>query len=136
MTVAGTNVGATREIGEPNHGAPGGQSVWWTWTAPGNGSVIIQTTDSTFDTLLAAYTSTDVNDLADSLVAGNDDSGSAQTSLIAFDVASGTGYHIVVDGYNGAAGDIQLQLSFRTNSIPSFPQTTTSPTALSSRALK
>src|SRR5438094_406222 len=34
-TVFGSNVGATKEPGELNHGADaGGKSVWWTWTAP------------------------------------------------------------------------------------------------------
>ena len=37
-TVSGSNVGATKESGEPNHdGFAGGKSVWWKWTAPSNG---------------------------------------------------------------------------------------------------
>jgi hypothetical protein len=33
-------LGATRELGEPQHaGQPGGASLWWTWTAPTNGMV-------------------------------------------------------------------------------------------------
>jgi hypothetical protein len=121
LTVTGTNVDATREIAEPAHGAPGGKSVWWMWTAPGPGSAVIQTAGSTFDTLLAAYTSTSVNALAESLVAANDDSGSGPTSLIAFNVTAGTNYHIVVDGYNGASGSIRLSLNYRTNAIPPVP---------------
>jgi M6 family metalloprotease-like protein len=32
-TVSGTNIGATKEAGEPNHaGNPGGKSVWYKWT--------------------------------------------------------------------------------------------------------
>src|SRR5438309_498595 len=32
-STSGTNVDATKEIGEPNHaGDAGGSSVWWQWT--------------------------------------------------------------------------------------------------------
>src|SRR5205807_2045387 len=46
-TVTGLNVGATREAGEPNHaGNAGGASVWWTWTAPSNGTYTVTTRGS------------------------------------------------------------------------------------------
>ena len=63
-SVSGTNVNATKETGEPNHaGNAGGKSVWWTWTAPASGNVVIDTIGSTFDTLLGVYTGTAVNAL-------------------------------------------------------------------------
>src|SRR5262245_61361449 len=38
VSVTGSNVGATKESGEPNHADnPGGRSVWWKWTAAENG---------------------------------------------------------------------------------------------------
>src|SRR5438046_1937346 len=47
ITVTGSNAGASKEAGEPDHaGNAGGKSVWWTWTAPTNGEVIINTDDS------------------------------------------------------------------------------------------
>src|SRR6185503_1322970 len=53
----GSNTGATKQSGEPTHaGDAGGRSVWWSWTAPFTGSVIMRTTGSSFDTLLAIYT--------------------------------------------------------------------------------
>src|SRR5882724_9144060 len=53
-TLTGSNVGATKEPGEPDHaGDSGGHSVWWTWTAPTNGTVTVDTIGSSFDTLLA-----------------------------------------------------------------------------------
>ena len=56
-TATGTNVGATKETGEPAHaGNAGGHSVWWTWTAPTTGTVTLDTLGSSFDTLLAVYT--------------------------------------------------------------------------------
>src|SRR5437870_4573721 len=48
-----SNVGATKEPGEPNHAKDlGGASVWWSWIAPASGVVNITTADSDFDTLL------------------------------------------------------------------------------------
>src|SRR5687767_3871309 len=49
-----SNVGASKQPGEPSHaGDAGGRSVWWAWTAPFTGSVIMNTSGSNFDTLLA-----------------------------------------------------------------------------------
>src|SRR5207247_10545018 len=63
-TLTGSNVGATKETGEPNHaGIAGGKSVWWSWTAPSAGSVTINTFGSSFDTLLGVYTGTSVSSL-------------------------------------------------------------------------
>src|SRR5438552_2355269 len=71
-TVAGTNVDATKEAGEPSHaGNPGGASVWFSWTAPARGQATFSTAGSSFDTLLAAYRGTIVSGLT--RVAANDD---------------------------------------------------------------
>src|SRR5204862_6404986 len=52
----GSNQDATKEPGERDHaGNPGGASVWWRWTAPTNGTVILDTIGSSFDTLLGVY---------------------------------------------------------------------------------
>jgi len=103
VIVIGTNVGASKEGGEPAHaGDPGGSSVWWTWTAPGSGEVRISTDGSDFDTLLGVYTGTKVNSL--SLVASNDDHGSLMTSSVRFQVAQGVQYYIAVDGYDDGSG--------------------------------
>src|SRR5204862_80429 len=61
----GSNVGATKESGEPNHaGNTGGHSVWWTWTAPSSGQVAVDTIGSNFDTLLGIYTGSSVGGLS------------------------------------------------------------------------
>ncbi|MDX6370445.1 MAG: kumamolisin, partial [Gaiellaceae bacterium] len=37
VNASGSNIGATKETGEPAHaGNPGGRSVWWSWTSPAN----------------------------------------------------------------------------------------------------
>lgn len=102
---------AGKETGEPDHAhLPGGASVWWTWTAPANGKVVISTKGSTFDTLLGVYTGLDLSSL--SPVAGNDDDPHGDhTSRVQFQATKGTTYQIAVDGYRGATGQVKLSLN-------------------------
>jgi hypothetical protein len=104
-----SNAGATKEPGEPTHaGDLGGKSVWWKWTAPVAGPFQLETTGSTFDTLLAVYTGSAVTNL--SVVASNDNY-SGQTSLVTFNALAGTDYWFAVDGWAGKEGLIALKLS-------------------------
>jgi predicted dehydrogenase len=108
----GDNSDATSETGEPNHvDTEGGTSVWWSWTAPSNGTVVFDTSGSDFDTLLAAYTGSEVGDLTS--IASNDDSVDVQ-SQISFKATAGTNYYIAVDGYDGETGDIVLNWVYGT----------------------
>src|SRR5437870_1678165 len=120
-TGRGSNAGATREPGEPNHANKSGtHSVWLSWQAPLLGGVAtFDTAGSSFDTLLAVYTGDSVNNLT--LVAANDDvnycddpSSGFHTSRVRFNSKAGTVYHIAVDGLGGAAGDIVLNWSVNT----------------------
>src|SRR5204862_376863 len=82
-TLTGTNVGATKESGEPNHANnTGGHSVWWSWTASASGQTTIDTIGSNFDTTLGVYTGSVVSSLT--TIAGDDDSGGNQTSRVVF----------------------------------------------------
>jgi peptidoglycan/xylan/chitin deacetylase (PgdA/CDA1 family) len=114
VTATGSNVGATKETGEPRHaGNAGGKSVWWTWTAPSSGNVTIDTAGSTFDTLLGVYTGTRVSALTAVKNGSNDDSpaGGTYTSRVTVAVTMGTPYQIAVDGYGGASGNVTLHLA-------------------------
>jgi hypothetical protein len=103
-TVTGSNVGASRETGEPmaalDVGAnnAGGKSVWWTWTAPTNGTVTVDTIGSSFDTLLGVYTGSSVSHLAS--LGGNDDGAGNGLSRVTFTATAGTSYQFQVDGFN------------------------------------
>ena len=107
-SITGTNVGATREAGEPTHaGVPGGRSVWYWWRAPATGTVTIETVGSNFDTVLAAYRGSAVSALT--RVAANDDIGSGvYQSRLRFTAYAGTTYQLAVDGWSGASGSIRL----------------------------
>ncbi|MCY2986352.1 MAG: pre-peptidase C-terminal domain-containing protein, partial [Planctomycetota bacterium] len=119
VTITGTNVGATKESGEPNHaGNSGGKSVWWTWTAPSTGSVQIDTIGSNFDTILGVYTGSSVSSLTAVSGGSDDDSGGNLTSKVIFNVVSGTIYQIAVDGYSARSGNITVHVSWTTQADP------------------
>ena len=94
-SATGANVGATWETGEPNHGTAG-HSVWWAWAAPTSGPYRFDTSGSSFDTVLVAYTGSSVASLTE--IAENDDSGGGVTSALEFHTVAGTVYYFMVDG--------------------------------------
>ncbi|MCA9131980.1 MAG: hypothetical protein KDA45_02450, partial [Planctomycetales bacterium] len=113
---SGSNVGYT---GEPGEIAQSGtiHSAWWSWTAPSNGALDVDTFGSSFDTFLTLATGAAVNSLTG--VASNDDSGGLQ-SRVTIDVTAGTQYQIAVDGYNENTGAIVLHLNFTAEGTEDF----------------
>jgi len=126
-SVAGVNISAIKEPGEPSHSPDnnqGGASVWYQWQAPVTSTVTITTAGSNFDTVLAVYTGPSVSSLTvalqpDGSIAKNDDipdvAGQPHnvTSSVTVNVTAGTIYKIAVDGYNNVGaglgvGDINL----------------------------
>ncbi|NET04418.1 MAG: calcium-binding protein [Symploca sp. SIO2B6] len=105
----GSNVGFTGEPGEPNHAgiSPPLNSAWWSWRAPASGVVTIDTFGSNYDTSLAVYTGSALNNLSE--IASNDDSNSFQ-SEVSFTATAGTTYQIAVDGFSSSTGQIDLNL--------------------------
>jgi len=121
----GTNTTATKQAGETNHaGNAGGKSVWVSWRSTNAGFVSFSTRGSGFDTLLAAYTGTNVANLA--RVASDDDSGGFGTSSILFNTQAGQLYWIAIDGRAGASGNIVLCWEFLFG--PPVPEISASPT--------
>jgi uncharacterized repeat protein (TIGR01451 family) len=120
-----SNVDATLETDEPYHGFGSGEhTVWWSWTAPSDGTVAFDTYGSmvgeidNLDTIITVYTGNSINELT--LVAKNDDfdvSGGYQSQL-AFKAVQGTTYRIVSDGYGGSdVGEIHLNWSYVTPEV-------------------
>ena len=128
-SVTGNNQNASREPGEPAvTGNAGGGSVWWTWTAPGSGQVVVNTQGSgaQVDTLLGVYTGASVNGL--SLVAENDDIDSTgnRWSRLTFNAVAGSTYRIAVDTYDNASpGELKVSWSLAASSPPGAPTNVT-----------
>lgn len=129
-SASGSNVNATTQTGEPAPTAQSnsGASVWWRWTAPGNGTAVFDTNGSSFDTVLAIYTGSSVSSL--SQVTSDDDSGSGNNaSRCSFPVTSGTTYRISVRGYSSNTGSISLHWSFTPSASVTTPAAPTGVTA-------
>jgi subtilisin-like proprotein convertase family protein len=109
----GSNLGATKEPGEPNHaGNSGGASIWYAWTAPINGAATFDTLGSSFNTLLGVYTGSSVSSLT--TIASNDDIDPANgvlQSSVTFNAVGLSRYYIAIDGFNGVTGDTVLNWS-------------------------
>jgi hypothetical protein len=113
------NTGATGEFGEENLPHANGEinSLWWKWTAPGDGHYEVNTFGSFVDTVLGVYTGSSLGNLQ---TVGSDDddndptTGSVQ-SRVDFDAVGGTTYYFAVDGFGSpdyvlSTGEIDLNL--------------------------
>lgn len=106
----GTNVGATNEASDS-----GSSSVWYSWTAPADGGMTIDTFESSFNTLLTVYSGTTLANRV--FVAQNDNDFSTagdvrQTSKVKFTAVSGTTYKISVSSASfNNTGNITLNWS-------------------------
>jgi outer membrane protein assembly factor BamB len=110
LSLRANNRGATTEAGEPAHGGvPSTGTLWWQWVAPSTATMVIETTGSAFDTVLAVYTGTSLGTLVP--VAANDDDGGRVTSRVTFQAAASNSYLIAVAGKGGAEGYAQLSIS-------------------------
>lgn len=104
----GTNVGAGKEPGEPNHaGDPGGASVWFRWTAPANGEVTFTTSLSALDSVLAIYRGDRLGALTPVAHSGGDPA-APEWATVTFGAMAATPYSIAVDGTHGATGSFRL----------------------------
>lgn len=109
-TSSGNSSNATYEEGEPYEvEESAGRTLWWRWTAGNSGRYVFHTSGSNFDTILAIYTGSSVNNLA--LVDYNDEAMGASLSRVTFDAVAGQTYHIQVDGW-GDSGFGRVVLSW------------------------
>jgi hypothetical protein len=109
-SVQGSNVSSTGETNEPSGVSAGSEtpytSVWWSWTPLVDGTVVIDTNSSNFDTVMGVYTGSSVGSLT--AVAADDDSGDTSSSLVSFTARANTTYRIQVRGFARATGTIRL----------------------------
>ncbi len=115
--VSGTTVAATHEAGEPSHVNPrlgSSASIWYSWTAPDDGTLKLDTEGSNYDTLLAVYSGETVGSLT--LKDSNHDvlgDGNPFWSQVWFNVTAGTVYRIAIDGFDRQYGATRLSVAFK-----------------------
>jgi hypothetical protein len=119
-TVAGTNEGATKEVGEPDHaGNAGGHSVWYSWT-PGQTEMVGLSLPCNFfggglEALLGVYTGSAIDSLTQ--VASNQGLSTGacnpfnEDPEVEFEAHAGVEYRVAVDGKDGDEGTFSLTLS-------------------------
>jgi hypothetical protein len=124
-----STVGATKEPGEPDPcGQPGGASEWYIYTTPAKGTLHLDSVGSDFNTLLGIYTNSGTGSPSFATLV---EQGCGYTTNFATDgqpeinfpdVPAGTEFFIVVDGYQGASGMVQLNIG-----LGAAPQIVTPP---------
>ncbi len=118
-SVSNSTSEATKEVGEPNHaGNAGGKSIWWSFQSSVNGVLTLNTTNSSFDTLLGLYTGANVSNLT--TIASDDDAYDGAPggfSYLSQAIESNQTYYVAVDGYNGASGTARLAYAFTSATV-------------------
>jgi len=116
---------ATPDPDEPLHcGIAGGSSYWYAYDPPADGTLILDTIGSTYDTFLAVYTYdppfTSYADLIP-IICDNDGAGSGGAARLEFAAPRSRQYLVVIEGVNGARGIAQLNYQLDTNRLPIAP---------------
>jgi hypothetical protein len=125
----GTNLDATLDGGEPDHGGTSaGYSVWYRWTPAVTGRVTIETCGSTFNTNLGVYTGRTVAALS---TVGSSHDGCGWQSMATYTAQAGTTYHIAVDGSSGGDPKGSILLTIRTADPPPANDSFAEPRVLS-----
>ena len=124
FTQKGSILGATAQSGEPAlAGLPATRSVWFRYTAPATGRLVVDTdtSDKNFNSVLGVYSGTVGIFSSLKLLAANDDISSTNLkSSVSLPVTSGTTYIIKVDGRKSSTGSYTLRGAFSTP-LPSCP---------------
>ncbi len=103
-------LGASLQPSEPvpSCGWDVGKTVWYQFTPNSSRTVVARTVGSTFDTVLAVYEGSSLDDLSE--VACNDDRGIDLASRVELPLVGGTTYYFQVGGYGGTSGDLSFRL--------------------------
>ena len=115
-------------------GVPPGAAYWFSYTAPTNGLMSVDTSGSVIPTLLAAFTYTGplvgYTNLISLACDNNASTGTNTDSNIQFAVTNGGNYFIVVGGVNGARGVVHLNYSLAADPPSAAPVLTSQPQGL------
>jgi hypothetical protein len=111
---------------EPAHcGFSGGSSYWLIYQPPTNGAITLDTSGSTYNTVMEAYTfngtPTGYQDLI-SIACDHNSLGTTNgASRIQFSVLQARQYVVVVEGVNGGHGTAWINYNLDTNQLPDPP---------------
>ncbi|HEY3852833.1 MAG TPA: choice-of-anchor tandem repeat GloVer-containing protein [Verrucomicrobiae bacterium] len=120
-----STVGATTEPGEPTiAGQIGGSPVWYTWVTPTNGALLINTSGSSFNTLLGVFIGSGgsfetLTNVGQGYTTNRSLYGQPQVYIS--DEPKGQTNFIVVDGYNGTSGTVHLNINLGTGVVINTP---------------
>ena len=126
----GNTSGVTMEINEPYFdddidSDSGNYSVWFKWVATTNGSLGVDSCDTSFDSVLRVYSISNILDpwnndvfIAEDDSSAPDSCGGDDPARITGPVSAGSTYYIQLDGYDAEFGPAQLNWTF---SIPYYP---------------
>ncbi len=125
---------ATIDPTEPAHcGVNGGASYWFSYQAPTNGAMHVDTFGSTYDTVLAIYTYNGTLYSFTNLVpvtCDNNGGPDGLTSVVDYATDKNRNYFIVVDGVNSARGTAYLNYRLTTGTPAQAPVIATQPQSL------
>jgi len=119
-----SNLGATREAGEPVHaGVTSSNSVWYSWTAPSSGGVVIRALGD-FDfasPILAVYTGTNLatlTNVAFNIVPFSGNGSPLNQARVVFTAVAGQTFQIAVDGKPTDSFESEGELTLLLNLTP------------------
>lgn len=92
-----------------------GSTVWYRHVAEDERQLGVSSLGSGFDTMLAVYEGTSLDELE--VVACNDDQGSNFQSMVSFTTVPETTYYLQAGGWSGATGELRLRMS---NGVTAF----------------
>lgn len=109
-----TNNYASIETNEPPHAmnTNSAASVWWTWSSPVTGNVLIDLAGSSFNPVLAIYRGNSLETLSPVAFSTNDTVNGLQAN-VNFNATLGSTYRIAVSGYDDSTsgvGNIMLRI--------------------------
>ncbi|WP_437636264.1 MXAN_6577-like cysteine-rich protein [Sorangium sp. So ce854] len=107
LTTTGSTAGQPNSIAPSCAAASTASETVFTYTAPADGSYVISTIGSSYDTVLHVHS----DGCTGSTLSCNDDSGGLGTSRMTLTLTAGQVITIVVDGYNSASGNFTLNIS-------------------------
>ncbi|WP_437781486.1 MXAN_6577-like cysteine-rich protein [Sorangium sp. So ce1097] len=107
VTRTGNTAGLPNSVTPSCATASTASEMAFTYTAPADGSYVISTIGSSYDTVLHVHS----NRCRGRTLSCNDDSGGGGTSRMTLTLTAGQVITIVVDGYNSASGNFTLNIS-------------------------